>query len=154
MLLVYEGEHVEIEEFIVIGLDQGAHRHFSLLFALVEGKLRVLIANEGVDVVDDFGDGVVVLHHFLVVAAALVWSPGFNNSADLKIDFDDPAHHVVRFEQGCVLFQELLVLDVLLERPCPDIEHFLLLFQLIQPLSSLEKTDWNLSHLIGAFTLL
>ena len=116
--------------------------------------LRFLVSNEGIDVFDDFGDGVVVLHHFLVMASALIGGPCFNSSANLKVDFDDPAHHVICFKQMGIFLQKFLVFDVLLECPCAYVEHFLFLLDFIQALSSLEEADLNLGHLVRTFTFL
>lgn len=102
-------------------------------------QLRFIRAVEALDIVDDAGDGAMVLHHFLVVAAALVRRARFNGVADLDINLDVSSHVGVGLEKGGVLLQKILVFEVLLERPSSHIDLFTLLFDFVFKLSLLQR---------------
>lgn len=125
---------------------------FALFFALYTIGKVFLVLQAG-DVLDDARHCLVVFHHLLVVTPALIRRPRAHFMADHDVDLHQSAHGCASLKQFYVLFEERLVLEVLLKRPVAYVDPLSLLFDLIQPLSLLKHLLPVSHHLVLTFTL-
>lgn len=154
--MVFEGLHDHLQLVGLLG-SAALLLHNDLLLPplrLAVWALRGLfLVLQGGDVLDDVGHSLVVLHHFLVVAATLVRRARAHLPTDHHVDLRLPPDGRVCLEEVEVLFEEGLVPEVLLEQPVADVDNLPLLFDLIQAPSLVQHLLPVGHHLVLTFTL-